>query len=140
MTAHFYERHQDGVVKFGIEFDSNEELGAFLLGRGLNPAQCAPMRSSSDCQDSGVGNPTSSKRGRRSHDATIAEAVDSIGAAVIDTGLSLSTRSRMVVAKINESGVGDVPCERTVANYLRRIGKNSGKKCGNKSTVARVAS
>jgi len=118
VTARRYRTEIAGVVRVGLEFDSEAELEDFLGARGivLVLAESAGAAAPQICAES---EPRS--KGRRPYDVLIAQAIEELGDA-LDSVDSIAAQARLVRAELERTWPADddrlVPKPRTIEIFL----------------------
>jgi hypothetical protein len=129
MTARRFRTEIAGVVRVGLEFNSEAELEEFLAGRGLaaEPDTTRPLEAAEP------------QRGRPSFDTAIAQAVEALGAE-LDACRGPAERARCVLRHLtNTCDPASLPRRRTVEAFLAKhwqpVRKKERKKGRKKSPV-----
>jgi hypothetical protein len=138
MAARRYRTEIAGLVRVGLEFDSEAELEAFLAGRDCSPWPSSGAAPSAPADQGGA----KTFRGRPSLDAKIAKAVEELGDG-IDSASTLAERARKVLRHLApHTAAQDMPSTRTVERFLadHPLRQKSRQKLRQKSTRARLAS
>jgi hypothetical protein len=109
MAVRRYRTEIYGEVRVGLEFDSDAELEAFLIGR--SPIANHATRPAPKLDDEQEVRPV----GRPSFRDVIDAAIDALGASALDARLPLRARARLVAKQIAKAGSADeVPAPRTI--------------------------
>jgi hypothetical protein len=136
LSARVFRTEIGGGVRAGIEFDSVEELEAFLAARGVvlvEGPSAASLPASPSCELEGAVRP-----GRPSFDTLIASVIDELGEELDRCG-SLAAQARLVLERIEAQRRPEdppAPRPRTVEIFIAAYRRPGTRKLPRKSVRA----